>query len=326
VTGVRFTDTLPSGLLVATPNGLSNGCGGTVSAVADDSSISLSGGTLPAGSLCEVSVNVLGTWGGEKKNSVAVSSSAGAGNTSTARLTVADPPRGERVYWSNPDGNEVSFTNLDGTGGGDLSNRHRHREQSGWGGARPRRGRIYWANAGRKHDLLRQSRRQRWRQSAHRPSHGCISEGVALDPAAGRIYWANASANKISYAKLDGSGGGDMFTGGTTVSEPEGVALGPAAGRIYWANVFPAKISYAKLDGSGGGDLTTGLAGFDAPVGVALDPAAGRIYWANFEASKISYVDLTAAAGAIWPPGGATVSDPEGNGARPRCRADLLGE
>jgi hypothetical protein len=35
----------------------------------------------------------------------------------------------------------------------------------------------------------------------------------AFDPAAGRIYWANVVGNKISFANLNGSGGGDLATG-----------------------------------------------------------------------------------------------------------------
>jgi hypothetical protein len=36
---------------------------------------------------------------------------------------------------------------------------------------------------------------------------------VAFDPAAGRIYWANVVDNKISFANLNASGGGDLATG-----------------------------------------------------------------------------------------------------------------
>ena len=32
--------------------------------------------------------------------------------------------------------------------------------------------------------------------------------GVALDLGAGKIYWANSTSHKISWANLDGSGGG----------------------------------------------------------------------------------------------------------------------
>ncbi len=77
---------------------------------------------------------------------------------------------------------------------------------------------------------------------------------MAIDPAAGRIYWANRGNDTISFAKLDGSGGGgQLSTAGATVSLPAGVAIDPAAGRIYWANEADDTISFAKLDGTGGG-------------------------------------------------------------------------
>ena len=81
--------------------------------------------------------------------------------------------------------------------------------------------------------------------------------GVALDPVDGRIYWANVFVGVISYANLDGSGGGDLNTGGATVSNPVGVAIDPSARKLYWANEVGNKISFADLDGSGGGDMST---------------------------------------------------------------------
>jgi LPXTG-site transpeptidase (sortase) family protein len=90
LSGVTFTDTLPTGLVVATPDGLSNTCGGTVTAIAG--SITLSGVTLSAGSSCILSINVQGTTTGVKTNSVTVSSSnGGTGNTATANVLVKDP-------------------------------------------------------------------------------------------------------------------------------------------------------------------------------------------------------------------------------------------
>jgi len=83
-----------------------------------------------------------------------------------------------------------------------------------------------------------------------------VCVGLVAMPAASAadsVYWSNASGNKISFANLDGTGGGDLFTGVATVNNPQGVAFDPAAGRIYWSNASGNKISFANLDGSGGG-------------------------------------------------------------------------
>jgi uncharacterized repeat protein (TIGR01451 family) len=92
--GVAFTDTLPSGLVVATPNGLSNTCGGTPTATAGSGSINLTGGSIAVNSSCTLAVNVTGTSSGQLTNtSGAVSSTnGGTGNTATASLSVASPP------------------------------------------------------------------------------------------------------------------------------------------------------------------------------------------------------------------------------------------
>jgi hypothetical protein len=94
LTGAAFTDNLPAGLVVATPNGLTGSCGGgTITAVAASSSVTLSGGTVEAGSSCTFSVNVTGTTAGVKNNSVHLTSTnGGTGNTSNASVTVGPPP------------------------------------------------------------------------------------------------------------------------------------------------------------------------------------------------------------------------------------------
>src|SRR5437764_8898858 len=70
---------------------------------------------------------------------------------------------------------------------------------------------------------------------------------------ADRVYWGNAN-DTISYANLDGSGGGnELNLSGATPNRIRGVAIDSATGRIYWANSGSSTISYAKLDGSGGG-------------------------------------------------------------------------
>ncbi len=95
LTGAAFTDTLPAGLAVAGTPGVSNSCGGTVTAVANSASITLTGGTIPAGfgGTCTIAVNVTGVTSGMKVNvSGAVSADlGGTGNTATANITVVDP-------------------------------------------------------------------------------------------------------------------------------------------------------------------------------------------------------------------------------------------
>jgi len=58
-TGIGFTDNLPSGMTVATPNGLTGSCGGgTITATAGSGTVSLSGASLSGGTTCSFAVNV----------------------------------------------------------------------------------------------------------------------------------------------------------------------------------------------------------------------------------------------------------------------------
>jgi len=119
--------------------------------------------------------------------------------------------------------------------------------------------------------------------------------GVAIDKAAGRIYWTNATgAQAISYANLDGSGGGhDLSVTGASISTPEGLVVDHADGLVFWANQGANKISYAHLSGSGGGDLTTTGATVAAPSGLAFDPVTRRLWWGNVDGA-IASVQLDA--------------------------------
>ena len=87
-TNVRFTDTLPSGIIVATPNGVFNNCGGTVTAAAGSSTITLAGVTLAANAFCTVRVTVLATSAGVKANTVILRSDQGDSPPDTDNMTV----------------------------------------------------------------------------------------------------------------------------------------------------------------------------------------------------------------------------------------------
>jgi hypothetical protein len=180
----------------------------------------------------------------------------------------------EQVFWTNYYNSTLSFARLDGSGGNQL----------GAGGA-----------------------------TVDGP------RGVALDPATGRIYWSNIlvggplDQDTISYAQLDGSGGGGLLnTAGIQVLQPFGIALDPVARVMYWGSV--SGIYYARLDGSGGGQFNTQGSIVDGPLGLAVDPAAGLLYWTNNGDNTIFSARLNGQGGAKEPlnTAGATVSSPEG--------------
>jgi uncharacterized repeat protein (TIGR01451 family)/fimbrial isopeptide formation D2 family protein len=101
LTGVAFTDTLPAGLQVATPSGLTSSCGGTATAAAGSGSISLTGGSLAASASCTISLNVTGVAAGVENNTTGPISSneSGAGATSnTASITVIGPPSISKAF------------------------------------------------------------------------------------------------------------------------------------------------------------------------------------------------------------------------------------
>ena len=94
LSGIGFTDTLPSGQVVGTPNSLTGSCGGgAITAAAGSNSVSLSGATLAAGASCTFAVNVTGTTSGTQNNttSAVTSNEAGSGGTASASLIVAGP-------------------------------------------------------------------------------------------------------------------------------------------------------------------------------------------------------------------------------------------
>ena len=130
-----------------------------------------------------------------------------------------------------------------------------------------------------------------------------------------RIYWANDnSTNRISFANLDGSGGGNLSTTGAASGEPRGVAIDVAGGKVYWTNPDANRISFANLDGSGGGgNLTTTGATVNRPNAAAVYPAVGKIYWTNEDGDRVSFANLNnTGGGGNLVTTGATVNVPIG--------------
>jgi hypothetical protein len=95
MSGVAFTDTLPAGLVISTPNGLNGTCpGGSIGATAGSGTVILSGATLAASASCTFSVSVTGTTAGTKNNTTGSVSSTenGTGGTASASLAVVQGP------------------------------------------------------------------------------------------------------------------------------------------------------------------------------------------------------------------------------------------
>jgi uncharacterized repeat protein (TIGR01451 family) len=104
LSGVAFSDSLPTGLIVSSPSGAATTCtSGTVTAVANSGSIALSGATITSGTTCTVTVNVKSASIGSYTNLTgAVSSTtSNAGGTATATLSVTVTPT-KLVYTSAP--------------------------------------------------------------------------------------------------------------------------------------------------------------------------------------------------------------------------------
>ncbi len=81
ISGAAFTDTYPANMLNATTPNLTNTCGGTATAAASSSTVSLSGGTIPALGSCTLTVDVTATAVGLYTNTLAINAVTSANAT-----------------------------------------------------------------------------------------------------------------------------------------------------------------------------------------------------------------------------------------------------
>lgn len=334
LTGVGFNATLPAGLTIASPNGLSvaGGCtAGEVTAVAGSHAITLAGATLAANSGdpqnpdpaqgCGMDVTVVASGNGPQTVSIgpvaSVEGGSGTGGTGTLPVVAA----GARIYWgveSDPGTGRVEFARLDGSVGAPM--------KSPLAATCCLQGTAIDTTAGRVYStdfhntvLPFTTLDDGVRGSVSMSGSGAIGpEGLAIDPALGRLYFAGWQGETISYAGYKSATAGDLYSSGdgngATVSNPSGVAVDATAGRIYWTNQSGGQpISYANLDGSGSGhDLVTTGASDSSPQGLVVDHADGLVYWANAGSNKISYAHLNGSGGGDLTTTGATTSSPTG--------------
>jgi hypothetical protein len=185
-----------------------------------------------------------------------------------------------KVYWLNRgNGGSIGYANLDGSGAGLLNTSGASFAQPSGLAIDPVADRIYWGNSESGNGSIGFADLNGGGGGLLRPA-GATTEpnALAVDPVNARIYWSNPTADKLSYAKLDGSSGRDIDTSGAVVDGPDGVAVTPQTGRVYWANREGNSIGYAGVDGGGGG--TANLNQFvSKPIGLTTDGEA--LYWAS---------------------------------------------
>jgi len=109
--GVGVTDPLPPGVTVANPSGLTNTCGGAVTATPGSGTITLANGAIGALNSCTITVTVTSNEG-IKVNTTGLVTSAlfGTGNSATATLSVATPPVLSKVFGAVSMGPQNSTT------------------------------------------------------------------------------------------------------------------------------------------------------------------------------------------------------------------------
>ncbi len=106
--GLAFTDVLPAGVVISTPNGLSGVCGGVVTATAGTNVIILTGGALTSGTAsCTITINTTSASAGSYPNTnIGNISGLGGGLTATAlssTLTVVGTTLSKTFYAGHPD-------------------------------------------------------------------------------------------------------------------------------------------------------------------------------------------------------------------------------
>ena len=100
VASLDFTDVLPAALLVADPANVTNDCtGGTVTAVPDSGTIAYTDGSVEAGAVCTLAVDVVSTASGDHLNVTGeLTSDLGSSGTAEDTLRVDPPPAFTKAF------------------------------------------------------------------------------------------------------------------------------------------------------------------------------------------------------------------------------------
>lgn len=321
VTSVAFTDTLPSGLVVANPSGLTNDCGGTATATAGSGTISLSAGGPTTG--CEVSVNVTGTSFGAKVDSVSMTSSAGTGDVHQSTLTVAIPPQASATFDTTA-GGPLPYT-VPGVTVGlgvELHNGNTTAALTGLGFSSTLPAGLTIASP---NNLVVTGGCTAGEVTAAAGTHLLALAGATLDASSGNLQQpAPGEYCEISLNVVAGTSGAQFFSTGPIAASDAtpgsaGTATLPVFGpgaRVYWGNngaggPDSSAVGFARLDGSVGATLTQS-AGSGIIAGTAIDATAGRVYWNDIDHEALRWATLGNTAHGTVATTGASYVEVEG--------------
>lgn len=120
--------------------------------------------------------------------------------------------------------------------------------------------------------------------------------------AAELVYWDNYDSDSVSFANIDGSGGGPLNLAGVTLDDPEGMAYDSVTNRLFVASSGggpsgDGEILYVNLDGSGAGVFSAPGAPLDSPQGIAIDPVTRMVYWSNTGNESVAWARLDGSGG-----------------------------
>jgi hypothetical protein len=221
----------------------------------------------------------------------------------------------QRIYWVNAGSGSVSFSGLDGTGGGNLATGDAQIEHPQGLAFDSSGQRLFWGSHGFPNQKIGFA-------DLVGPATGNFDTGgqriefpssIAVDPVGQTLYWTGGE--RLLEAPLDGAGGAPVKSGGTEVAGASAVVVDPPSGRLYWTTNEEGKpIAFANLDGSG--TVTklaiAGEAGESGTSGIAIDHLNGRVYWANRFDSKIWSANLDGSDVRRLNTGTATLKFPSG--------------
>jgi DNA-binding beta-propeller fold protein YncE len=186
-----------------------------------------------------------------------------------------DPTRG-LIFWENVDTETISWAKLDGSAGGTLNTTGATLDSPCCRIAvDPSGGRVYWVNTGPSPDTIGYANLDNSGGGGQLNLTGSTvepgGEGLAVDSAAGRLYFLGGE--KIGFANVNGTGGGDVPTGSGIFNGTWGLGFDPSKSTLYWGNESNGAdertnaIGFVNLSGIGGG-----ISPVTAPVDNPQDP------------------------------------------------------